>query len=81
MEIQLEILTSPYVARNMIVPNGAPTLKDEAAYTEYLRNFYSKVLDIKQKINELQNFKKVIDTFAEKGIVLNDKLVHHFKMK
>ena len=75
MEIQLEILTSPYVARNMIVPNGAPTLKDEAAYTEYLRNFYSKVFEIKGKISELRDSKKVIEFFEERGVILNDRLL------
>lgn len=37
LEIQLEVLANPLVGRNLLVPNGATFLKEEAAFTEWLR--------------------------------------------
>jgi len=67
LEIQLELLSHPAATRNLIVPNGAEFLKEEAAFTEYLKELgrAGAIVDISKVTKESSDFKNWLPVYTK----------------
>lgn len=69
LEIQLEVLTDPANTRNLLVPNGADFLKEEADWTIFLKTYFLDneiPITITDNIDLQNKFKRWRENRAEK---------------